>query len=305
MPKSNDHVGQEIYAKHLHGSSRKFLPNPVNGRQAILQRFYVRRLTELSIARFKWTNLPKSIDPRFLEMTLFYQALCVFYFDPRFDVFMALRATQSGALNVTENPTRFTVFGNNFPSYQMKARQCVPIWANDMRTPDLDIVLIYAQKFAELDRTIEINSKNARRSKVIVANEDQRLTMANVDRQLEEGQAAVFTTDTLELGDKVTAVDLGINPDHIEKLHILKVRLWNECMMHLGIDGANQDKKERLVSTEVDANGEQINLAKSVALKARQLACEQINAKYPGLNVSVDYDTQNAGAVGFNTEVGQ
>ena len=34
-------------------------------------RHYYNRLTELAISMFEWKNLPASIDPRFLEMTLF------------------------------------------------------------------------------------------------------------------------------------------------------------------------------------------------------------------------------------------
>ena len=32
---------------------------------------YYNRLIELSIAMFDWTGLPDTIDPRFLELTLF------------------------------------------------------------------------------------------------------------------------------------------------------------------------------------------------------------------------------------------
>jgi hypothetical protein len=33
--------------------------------------FYYDRLVELAISMFEWKNLPKSIDPRYLELTLF------------------------------------------------------------------------------------------------------------------------------------------------------------------------------------------------------------------------------------------
>jgi hypothetical protein len=83
-------------------------------------------------------------------------------------------------------------------------------------------------------------------------------------------------------------MDLGIDANVIEKLHILKVRQWNECMGYLGINNANQDKKERLVADEVDANNEQVAASRNVALNARQEACGLINKLY-GLNVSVDF----------------
>src|SRR5690606_31619781 len=78
------------------------------------------------------------------------------------------------------------------------------------------------------------------------------------------------------------------NPDHIEKLSIVRARLWNECMGLLGINNSNQDKKERLVSDEVKANDDQVSSSRRVNLNARQDAAEHINSVY-GLNISVDY----------------
>lgn len=301
MGKKTDYVADKFYKQHIHGSARKFIPNPVNDRSALLQRYYIRKLSEMCIARFKWHGLPESVDERFLERTLFYNALAVYYYDPRYGAYMALPATQTGNINVTDNPTRFTVYGNNFPSINLRARDCVPIWANIMRTPDIDVVLIYASKLAEIDRTIEINTRQARRSRVVSATEDQRLTVKNVLRQIDEGQDAVFINDALDMGSAITTVDLSIDPEQIERLHIVKARLWNEAMMSLGINGSNQDKKERLVSAEVGANDEQINMNKVLALKERQTAAERISRKW-GIPVSVGYDEQIS--AGFDTAIG-
>ena len=40
---------------------------------------YYDRLTELSISMFEWRNLPDSVDPRFLELTLFANGYAVFF----------------------------------------------------------------------------------------------------------------------------------------------------------------------------------------------------------------------------------
>jgi len=87
------------------------------------------------------------------------------------------------------------------------------------------------------------------------------------------------------------ALDLGINEHALEKLHIVRTRLWSECMGLLGINNANQDKKERLVASEVDANDDQVSSMQYVNLNARRQACHMINARY-GLDVSVEYNAQ-------------
>ena len=281
-------VPDDIYTRHLYGSN--FMSNPGTARKSIIERMYQRILTELATNRFKWTGLPEEIDPRFVESTLFYQALSIFFWNKDYDKYMALRGGAQGFLNYQNNPTGFVVVGNNFVSKTLSAKECVPIWANYMRIPDHDIVTIYSTKLAEIDRTIEINSKNARRNKIVSASQDTMLSMSNMNRQLDEGQEVLFWKGQIPDGSLIQALDLGINPDSLEKLHILRTRLWSECMGLLGIDNANQDKKERLVAAEVDANNDQTSMMRYVNLNARRQAAEQINRMY-GLNVEVEYHT--------------
>lgn len=287
-----DHVNDQFYRRHLYGDAASFLNNPASNRQALIERMYMRILGELASNRFKWSNLPDTIDARFLEVTLFRSALSVFFKDEGTDAFLAMAGSPNGNLNMYGNPTAFTVVGNRFVGRTISAADAVPIWANFMRIPDIDIVMIYASKFAELDRTIEINSKNARIPKVIVTNENQRLSAENIRRMIDEGQPHI--TVSQGIGDMVSALDLGVNPDTIEKLHIIRTRLWNECMGLLGINNANQDKKERLVSDEVDANNDQVAASRRVNLNAREFAADEINKRF-GLNISVCYHSESDG----------
>jgi hypothetical protein len=305
--KDKDYVGGALYGQHMKGDSAKFANSNITNRTSIIQRMHIRELTELAVNRFKWTGLPEEIDPRFLEMTLFYRALAVFFKDGKNDKYFVMRGAPSGPWDITDTPTQFQVTGNQFTSRLLSTvrtfrevdgeivpagePECVPIWANYLRVPDLDIVLIYATKFAELDVTIEINSRNARRNKIVAVDENMRLSAVNINRQIDAGD------NFIQLGQNgmqavPVALDLGIHPDSIEKLHILKVRLWNECMGMLGINNANQDKKERLVADEVDANNAQVEANRAIALNARQEAARQINKLY-NLNVEVGFHSDD------------
>lgn len=280
-----DFVGNAYYAPFLAGS-RDFYNNPAKNRQELMESMYQRILTELAVNRFEWKGLPDTVNPRWLELNLFYTALCVFYWDTEYNKYLALRATGNGRINMVGNPVSFTMLGPLFRSKTLPASKVVPIWANYLRIPDLDIVTIYAHKLAELDRTIEINSKNARVNRAVLTAENTRLTMANITRLIDEGQKDVTISDR-QYVDNLVPIDLAIHPDSYEKMHILRTRLWNECMGLLGINNANQDKKERLVESEVGANDDQIGAMQDVNLNARQYAAEWINKKY-NLDVSVN-----------------
>lgn len=292
--KKRPSAATEYHNDFLYGT--KFANNPANNREAVMERMYFRILSELAANRFKWEGLPDEIDVRFMEVTLLYRALSVFYFDTEYDKYFALQGAPANQVNMLQNPTAFVVVGNDFVSKTLSYKKCVPIWANYMRTPDLDIISIYAHKLANVDRTVEINVANARQNKVVAASDNQRLSMVNINRQIDEGQNLIQVNGAIQDMAFIQALDLGINPDLLDKVHILRTRLWNECMGLLGIDNANQDKKERLVSAEVDANDDQTANMRYVNLNARRKAADDINKMFPNLNVTVSYHTDDDNA---------
>lgn len=264
------------------------LSNTNANRVQILQQMYMRVLTELSVNRFKWYGLPESVDPRFLELTLFYRCLSVFYYEPETGEYAALQASPVGGFNYMDNPKQFRTYGNDFPGRTMSNRVCVPIWGNNLRIPDLDIVQVYASDMADIHRTLQINTVNTRHNKVAVSNEDTRLSVRNILRQIQEGQQVVETN--MDLDEVVQTIDLGIHPDLNMNTSILKARIWSEALAMMGINGSNQDKKERLVEAEVGANNEQVFAARAVSLNARKRAADEINRKFTELEISVEYN---------------
>ena len=290
--KRKDVVRSDFIQPFMNTGQKGFANSPTNNMQATTERMYVRVLTEMCTNRFNWVGLPDSIDTRFLELELFRSSLVVFYFDREYERYLALRATGAGRTNMYDNPTSFTVSGGAMLNKTLGPKQCVPIWGNYLRMPDLDIVLIYARKLASLDRTIEINSLNMRQQKIILADEHERLSMINILKQLDDGDPAILGTKALDLS-MVQVLDLNVHPDTLPKLLVAKSKLWNECMTMLGINNANQDKAERLVADEVSANDQQVKIARAIAMNARTSSAQQINERYK-LSVSVHFNLDGA-----------
>lgn len=295
-----DHVNDTHYAQHLHGRNRQIAVSGGAERTALINRMLTRVLIEYSTNRFKWENLPPTVNPRFLEMTLLSNALVVFYDDPDYG-YLALRGAGAGEANMYDDPTRYIVYGNSFVNKYIHARDCVPIWANYMRVPDLDIIFNYASRIAEIDRTLEINAINARRTKIVVAGENQRLSHAQINRMIDSGEGTLFLTPEAVNNFPISNVDLTMDKEMLEKLHIYRARVWAECMGLLGINNANQEKKERLVSGETEANNEQVLASRAVALNSRREAVDRINEKY-GLEIKVSYNIDNVAELATRNE---
>jgi len=65
----------------------------------------------------------------------------------------------------------------------------------------------------------------------------------------------------------------------------------NEFFTFLGINNVNSDKRERLITNEVDANNEQIEFSAKIMLDSRKKACEKINKMF-NLNIDVELNKE-------------
>lgn len=288
MSKRADFVKQEFYDKPgaVVGSSSEI-------RQSTLQSMYWNQLRGKCIARFTWEGLPNGIDPRFVENTIMDNGFAIFYYDTFFEMFMCMPATQTSVLDIQDNPTAFRVTRNSIYSREVKASDCVVIWGNQTRIPDTQVVRIYSERLATVDRTIEIDLLNERNPMIVACNNDQRHTIANVMSKIYDGEPVVWGTENLSMEN--LAQTIGVFPlnqnagtgavssiKHMES----KTRIWGEALTMLGIMNIDSDKRERMVVAEAGANTGQVLASREQFMKPRELACEQINAMFPGLNVS-------------------
>ena len=156
MPKSSDYVGNLW---------QDFRQNKGLDMLALSERFYLRYVTELAINRFKWSGLPEKpegdLRPRYMELVLFRKALVVFFKHSGWGKYLCMQATTPGHQDMYYDPTAFHIYGNGstpgIDGLTVSAKDAVPIWANYLRAPDLDMVSIYVRRMAQFDRTVDIN----------------------------------------------------------------------------------------------------------------------------------------------------
>ena len=288
-----DYVRTEFYDPQLMGKLA-YSNNPTRNRTRQIERFYVIHLTQMAANRFTWYGLPKEIDQRYLEMALTQRGLAVFFKEEKvYNEYMVLRAGSLGPLNVYDNPTTYQVLGGSGDfrvNQKLTNEECIPIWANYMRVSEMPNIVMWANRLAEIDRTIEISAINARQTRAVSVPEDMRLSAQNVIQQMREGVETVFGTESL--GDIIKAIetiDLESHPAKLPNLLIAKGKIWNEIMTFMGVSNSNEDKKERLVADEVHIKDEQIDLIKAMNLSSRQQAAERINEMF-GLDISVEFN---------------
>ena len=247
---------------------------------------YLDRLTELAISMFEWKNLPKQVDERFLELTLFTDGQIVFFRDNELDDYLALQVATNGGFNVYRIPLRRRAYAVNGYQKQLDINDSVIIYNNMLRKNSIRTVKLYARRLANLDRIIDVNA-NAQKTPVLVqGNEQQKLTLENIYKEYDGNSPVIFGYNDLDLkGFTVLKTDAPFVSD---KLYQLKTQLWNECLTYLGISNLNIQKKERLVADEVVRNQGGTIASRYSRLNARRQACKMINDMF-GLDIEVDY----------------
>jgi hypothetical protein len=210
-------------------------------------------------------------------------------------MFMAMPATISGPLDIQDNPTGYRVTRNGVYSRDVPASESVCIWGNQIRVPEIDVVLSYAARLAQIDRTIEIDLLNERNPMIVACSQDQRLTVQNLISKIYDGEPVVWGTENLAVDNLASMI--GVFPlnqnagagavssiKHMES----KAKIWGEALTMLGIMNVNSEKRERMVVEEAAGNSGQVLASRESFMKPRQLACEQINDKF-GLQISCEW----------------
>ena len=256
---------------------------------------YQYRLQKIATSIFEWKNLPDSMDSRYLEYCLYTLGQCAILKTKEYG-FINTKATIQGELNIYGLPTAVNCFTYGQFSQQRRVynglttpnnneyTECILVKNTWERVPTCVSMNLFALRLYEAERTCDVNVKNAKRSKLILTSENQRLTLENVFRQYDSNVPYIFgDSENFKLGG-IESIDISgefIAPQIME----YKKEIWNEALLTLGLDNLSE-KKERLISDEVSANNEVINMNLMSYLAPRQEACKQFNEKY-GLNIDV------------------
>lgn len=285
--------GTSVWAKHIGGAPMDYQFWDSANKNAIAEQYYLSRLSELAMSMFTWKNLPESIDPRFLEYTLFYEGVALFFHDDNLVVnntdegYLALQVAIGGDLDVYRVPDYRRAYATNGYQKQRSAKDSVLIWNNMLRMPEYGRMLFYANKLYEIDRTIEVNVKAQKTPVAILCDDKERLTMRNVYMQYDGNEPFIFGTKDLDL-KQITVLKTDA-PYVADKLQVLKDNIWSEAMMCLGIPNQSGEKKERLVANEAVLSQGGTLASRSSRLNMRMKACEEINKMF-GLNIMVEYN---------------
>ena len=247
---------------------------------------YLNRLRLIATSLFTWENLDNYAGvgaSRFLEQSLYDFGRACFILDDELG-FLALNVNPSDKLNVYQLPIRVEAWSVGY-NKKFDFKDIVYIMNNELQLPTADTIRLFAYRLYETERTIDTNLLAQKTPILIEGDTKTILTLKNVYMQYSGNIPFIFGNKQFDISNKLNVLKTDA-PYLIDKLEIHKHEIWNECLTYLGIDNANTDKKERLITDEVESNNELINYYLNCFYKTRKRACDQIKEMF-GIDIKI------------------
>lgn len=262
-------------------SRKVFEDNAMSREDLLLDEFL-----NLAINRFTWTNLPKGLTSERLEEMLICHGTLGAFVENELLVILPLFGTNK--VNIYNEHTDFNLFGYNGTTYTKSVDEIVKLKNNQLGTEDLSTLQLYAKKIDDIEQTQDVNLFQQCIPKIIGTTRDGILTAKNIVKQIKEFKFVVFTKSKgIENQLKKEDVLDNTAPYILDKLSDYENFYRNKVLTFLGINNANTDKKERLITNEVDANNEYIQINLDLMYDMRKRFCDEVNTKF-GIDIKVE-----------------
>ena len=249
------------------------------------ERFLYKRFKLLALTKFKWGGLYQlGVEERHVEGWEFSEGLCVVFEDKDYGL-MCLRGDGQNN-NILDDPTEYRVWGNGY-SKVVKAEDCVVIENNKLRMPTADVIDYFVEQLYNTVRTRDVNVETLKLPFILATSDKELLTGKKIKQSIQNNEPYItINKEVINIEELVTVLQTGVKP-FTNELTDLYHDILNEALTYLGINNANTDKKERLITDEANANNQFIESCSELFLEARERACEEINKMF-GTSISVE-----------------
>lgn len=265
---------------------------------------YLDRMRKICLSMFEWVNLPESMNARFLEQCLYYQGQASLLYDKDYG-YLNTMASDGGYINIYGLPTEIMCYSYRFNQRRSlyttdvgeeKDKECILVLNNYDRVPTSYTISLFAYRLAEAQRTADVNIKAQRTPILITTDQKQYFTLKKMYEEYDGNTPAIFADKNLITPDALKAMKTDA-PMIIKDVMDYKREIWNEFLTFMGISNLSE-KRERMISNEIDSNNELVNLNLQALLIPRKEACKQFNEKYglmgkKGIDVKVRSDLYN------------
>lgn len=288
---------------NLYNASRS--PSTVHVKNSRLRNYFRKYLMQKAISVFKW-QLPDEWDKDYFLYTLYGAGFIAILDTDRYGVICQQCAP--GGYNLYYRPSYVIVTNPLLPTLTLNIdRDCVLVKLQPDYSSICDIVGYYADQMALASEAMGVNLVNTKSGIVFGAeSKAQAEAYKKMFDNLSEGDPATVIGKNLLNDDGspswfpfvASVKESYVTTDILSDMRKIEAMFDTE----VGIPNANTDKRERLISDEVNANNVETATRCELWLETVRKEFEKANAMF-GLNLSVDWRVNpQTAAQTFNQE---
>ena len=272
-------------------------PSTVHCRNTALVNYHARYLFKKILSVFDFKGLPEDWADNYFKYILFGYGYIAVFDTERYGV-IPQECGLTG-FNVFYQPTQAIIANPLLPNFQQLniGSECELIRIQPDYQGVIDIVATYADMLSLSLETAGINLLNSKTSYVFFAEDKASAeTYKKMYDKLASGEPMAVISKNLktETGDPnwdIWTQNVGQNYITDRLLNDYK-SIQDQFNTLIGIPNANTQKRERLISSEVEANDIDTQALAIVWLESMRKGIEKVNSRF-GLNISVDYRYKN------------
>ena len=274
----------------------------------IIKNHFMKKFEIIALNLFSWENLPPTIEERYIEKALFNKGLVCLVDDKNFGQ-IVVPCSYSQNMNIWGEPTEVITSGFNYVKtfkientlntnniidinygeeneiINNEIKSAIVCQNNDLYISTREILEYYVNKLVEVELSTFTNVYLQKFPFLINTTKDNEMTMKTLISKVDKGEPYIMYNK--KIADLTTAVDVfNLNvPFVADKLLQYRFETEREIYTLFGFNN-NFEKKERLLTDEVNSNNDFINCNIDSMYKKRKQFAELMNAKY-GWNVQV------------------
>lgn len=266
----------------------------------VIKKHFMKKFEIIALNLFEWINLPPTIEERYIEKALFDKGLVCLVDDKNFGQ-IVVGCSYSQNMNIWGEPTEIITTGYNYiKSFNIEntinttytrdvndneIKTAIVCQNNDLSLSTREILEYYVNKLVEVELSTFTNVYLQKFPFLINTTKDNEMTMRTLISKVDKGEPYImYNKKIADLSSAVDVFNLNV-PFVADKLLQYRFETEREIYTLFGFNN-NFEKKERLLTDEINVNNDFINCNIDSMFKKRQQFAELMNKKY-GWNVQV------------------
>lgn len=244
-------------------------------------------MIELAENVYQLKKVPEYIDVGYVNQVLLMNGSIAWFYDDVLESVIALPYDVLKGFDIYGRPLEIMARAKNGRYYRkLKRGEFVIMYDNARKISIMPKIILRANRIALSIRTQDINIAQQRMPRIWRTSKDKEETVKGILNQVEGMVENVLAYDNIDLDDLSCVCEPA--PYIVDKLDLHLEREWASFYRMIGISSVVQEKKERLITDEVNASQGGTIASRYNRFGSRQRAIDEINKKW-NLNIEIEY----------------